>query len=40
MAVQELSESIDELFAQGEKADAIGRVAWALLASMEFGVNH
>ena len=22
------------------RADAIGRVAWALLASMEFGVNH
>jgi len=25
----------------GEKrADAVGRIAWALLAGMEFGVNH
>jgi hypothetical protein len=23
-----------------KKADAIGRLMWALLASMEFGVNH
>jgi len=24
----------------GKKADAVGRLAWALLASMEFGINH
>lgn len=24
----------------GERPEAVGRVAWALLASMEFGVNH